>query len=128
MARPRVLRSIEWRTPEGDRLKTLPFLLPPVLSAQWSAGGEIETVEEYDARVTTFVERRERVFAHVADALRKRWARARRTPEKIARDSESARRRRQTRTEDQRDQERGRLRLVEAVRAPRLKEFIGIRR
>ena len=70
MARPRVWRSIEWRTPEGDRLKTLPFLLPPVLSAQWSADGEIETVEEYDARVTTFVERRERVFAHVADAQR----------------------------------------------------------
>src|SRR5205085_2466626 len=103
---PRVPRSIEWRTSEGGRLKTLPFLLPPVLSAQWSADGEIETVEEYDARVTAFIDRRERAFALTADAQRNRETRARRTPEKIARDSESARRRRQTRTEDQREQER----------------------
>jgi hypothetical protein len=128
MARPRVRRSIEWRTPEGDRLKTPPFFLAPVLSQQWT-GEEIETVEEYDTRVTSFVERREHAFARVDDARRNREARANRTREKIERDRENARRRRQNRTYDQREQERTRLRQLEAVRAPRVKPlrpFIGV--
>lgn len=120
MARPRVPRSIEWRSPAGDRLKIPAFLLSPVLSPHWIAEG-VEELHEYENRVNAFIGRRERQFTRVAGTQRKQKGRARRTAEQIVRERESDRRRWQNHTTERREQERAR----EALR-DRKKPFIGI--
>jgi hypothetical protein len=78
MGRPRTLRSVEWRSAEGERLTDKPpFLLAPALSPQW------EPLSVYEARQTAFFERRENIFAHITDAKRKREMRINRSPEQI---------------------------------------------
>lgn len=96
MARPRVLRSIVWLSPEGERLKTPPFLLLPVLSPHWDDDGTLETPAQYEARAKAFLEWRERNFARAADAERKRVERSARSHEQIETEHEQDRLRKRT--------------------------------
>src|SRR4051794_11294412 len=112
MPRPRVLKSVEWLGPDGQRfhppeswfLPPSPFA--PVLSPQWDDAGAIESVEQYDARVVAFLKLREQSFARSLDTNRKRVARARRTPGEIGGELERERVRDQSRRRTQTDEQR----------------------
>src|SRR5438477_5187664 len=87
MPRPRKLKSVEWRAPDGQRLYPPascfepPSLFAPVLSPQWCDGGEIESIEQHEERVVEFLKRREQGFSRIEDAERKRTARANQSPQ-----------------------------------------------
>jgi hypothetical protein len=129
MPRPRILKSVEWRAPDGQRLYPLAswFLPPspfaPVLSPQWDDAGEIETTEQYEDRVVAFLKRREQSFARSLDTKRKRTVRARRPLEQIEceleRERERDRRRKRAQTDEQREARRVRERS-------KLKPFMGV--
>ena len=121
MARPRLLRSVEWRSPEGERLPKL----EPVLTPLWR-GNDIETSDEYADRVKAFFERRESVFTHVANATRMRQARSDRAPDQVEIDRAGDRERKQAARDNFTDEQKAseKTRLAALVRKPR--RFVGI--
>src|SRR5436190_18659169 len=96
MARPRILRSVEFRSSDGVCLPGQPPLPPyiwmPVITLYYTEDGELQPISEHNQRITDFLEHREGKFRLIADAARKKAARAKQTPK----EKECARQRRQT--------------------------------